>query len=165
MPYGQRSGELKNAFVSWTVVGIAVLAGCAVRTVQDELVAHCAKLGKHAFLTGLSQNEFALLIDSATATGVCLGPGDVGRLPAAFGADIILMQITGRRGVGVYSVRPGSAAAVSGLKSGDFIIEYRGRPITRPAELQSAIDATSLKEQVIIKFRRGDGVISGTAQF
>jgi hypothetical protein len=162
---GKRRGKLKSAFQLCVVAASFLLFGCASQMAQDSLKSQCAKDGKQPFLIAIKQNGIPLLIDSATATGVCLESSNIGHLPSSFGADIVLIRVSGQSGVGLFSVKPGSAAANGGLQASDFVTEFRGRPIARPDDLQSAIETTPAGEHAGIKYRRGESVMSGTVQF
>lgn len=60
--------------------------------------------------------------------------------------------VSAQQGVLVTDVQPDTPAAKAGLKAGDIIVEYAGRPVARPQELQSIVErsAVGTKQQVTI---------------
>ncbi len=60
--------------------------------------------------------------------------------------------VSARQGVLVTDVQPDSPAAKAGLKSGDIIVEFAGRPVARPQELQSIVERAPIgsKQQVTV---------------
>jgi serine protease Do len=58
-------------------------------------------------------------------------------------------------GVAVLEVKPGSAAAESGLRSGDVILEVDRRKVTRPSEVESVLHSSNGQATVLLKVRRG----------
>ncbi|MGE9809122.1 S1C family serine protease [Janibacter sp. G1551] len=56
------------------------------------------------------------------------------------------------------AISPGGPAADAGLKPGDVIIGYEGRPVSDPDELIVLIRAGSVGETVTLKVRRGEQV-------
>ena len=141
----------------WLVVGVvplSVLAGCASQMVQSSLREQCAKDGKQAFFTSTSQTGIPIFLETASVTGVCLAPENIGHLPASFGADIVRVRVTGFSGIGVFAVLSGSAAEKAGLRPSDFITEFQGRPISQPDDLMSSVEALPTGARVAIKVRR-----------
>lgn len=53
------------------------------------------------------------------------------------------------------AIVPGGPAAKAGLRSGDIITEFDGRPITSPEELIVAIRARNIGDTVVITYKRG----------
>ena len=146
------------------LLGSCILAGCASQMAQENLKERCAKDGKQLFLVDTSQKGIPVMIESATAYGLCYGPDDVVQLPDRFGAGVIRGS-TSLKGVGVVSVSPGSAADKAGLKASDVIYEFGGHPVSRSLDLRSAIEATPAGEQAAVKFRRNQKEMTATAQF
>jgi len=153
-----------NKVLVFGVVGSCILAGCAAQMAQSNLKEQCAKEGKQLFLTDTSQTGIPVLIESASASGLCVGPDDVVHLPDSFGADVVRGSAI-KGGVGVFSVPPGSTADKAGIKASDIIYEFGGRAVSRSIDLRSAIEATPAGQQAIIKFRRSKREMVVTAQF
>src|SRR5947209_4368627 len=63
-----------------------------------------------------------------------------------------------KEGVVVTEVDPDGIAAQKGLKSGDIILEAAGRPVSRPAEISSALDAAKKagRKAVLLRVKSGD---------
>jgi serine protease Do len=63
-----------------------------------------------------------------------------------------------KEGVVVTQVDPDGVAAQKGLKSGDIILEAAGRPVSRPAEISSALDAAKKdgRKAVLLRVKSGD---------
>ena len=64
----------------------------------------------------------------------------------------------GETGVLVAQVDPEGAAGQKGLRSGDVIVEAAGRPVTRPADVQSAIASARKdgRKAVLLRVKTGD---------
>ena len=65
----------------------------------------------------------------------------------------------GDDGVVVAEVNPDSPAADEGLKSGDIILEVRGKPVSQPSDVASEIDAAKSdgKKSVLFRVKSDDG--------
>jgi serine protease Do len=64
-----------------------------------------------------------------------------------------------REGVLVGDVTPDSPAAKTGLKSGDVIVEFGGKSVTTPQDLQSHVEQAPIgKEQSVVVLREGKRV-------
>jgi serine protease Do len=63
-----------------------------------------------------------------------------------------------KEGVVITDVDPDGVAAQKGLRSGDVILEAAGRPVSRPAEISSALDAAKKdgRKAVLLRVRSGD---------
>ena len=72
---------------------------------------------------------------------------------------LTLRPAHGQDGVVVAEVDPDGAAADKGLKKGDVILEVAGKPVSRPSEVVSAIDAakTDGKKSVLVRVKSNDG--------
>jgi membrane-associated protease RseP (regulator of RpoE activity) len=148
------------------VVGLLSLlvAGCAAQMVEHDVNASCAKQGKKAFIFDAKQSAIPLLIDSASAMYLCVGPEDVVHLSPAFGADAISASTF--KGAGIVSVIPGSVAAKALLKPNDIVVEYGGHTIESAAELRLQVNSTSAGDQAVMSVRRNsDKPIALTAHF
>jgi serine protease Do len=63
-------------------------------------------------------------------------------------------QLKSNRGAMVADVKPDSPAAISGLKSGDVILEYQGKPVKDSRQLKFAVAATEPGQKANIGFLR-----------
>ncbi len=72
---------------------------------------------------------------------------------------LTLRPAHGQEGVVVAEVDPDGAAADKGLKKGDVILEVAGKPVSRPSEVVSAIDAAKSdgKKSVLVRVKSNDG--------
>ncbi len=63
-----------------------------------------------------------------------------------------------KEGVVVTEVDPDGAAAQKGLRSGDIILEAGGRPVSRPSDISSALDAAKKdgRKAVLLRVKTGD---------
>lgn len=64
----------------------------------------------------------------------------------------------GREGVVIAEVEPDGAAAKSGLKQGDIILDAGGQPVTRPADVASALAAVRKdgRRALLLRVKSGD---------
>ena len=64
----------------------------------------------------------------------------------------------GKAGVVVTKVEPKSAAAERGLKKGDMILEVAGKSVSKPGDINAALEAarTDKKSSVLMRLRSGD---------
>ncbi|HHU10708.1 MAG TPA: PDZ domain-containing protein, partial [Intrasporangiaceae bacterium] len=60
------------------------------------------------------------------------------------------------------SITPNGPADQAGLRAGDVILEFEGRPITNPDELVVAIRAKSVGDEVRLKVQRGSATLDVT---
>jgi len=67
-------------------------------------------------------------------------------------------------GLIVEEVVTDSVAARAGLKPGDYLLSYDGKPLASPAALQAAQQNMVGKEQVALSVRRGEEMLTLTAQ-
>lgn len=65
----------------------------------------------------------------------------------------------------VIAVSPASVADKSGIKVGDVIYEFDGKPIERFIDLQKAVSETDAGRKVLVKLLRGETELSIDAQF
>jgi len=56
-----------------------------------------------------------------------------------------------------------SAAAKAGLKVGDRVLSYDGKPLPSPAALQAAEENTFSNQEVALRVRRGEETLTLTA--
>jgi serine protease Do len=72
---------------------------------------------------------------------------------------LTLRAAHGQDGVVVAEIDPDGAAADKGLKQGDVILEVAGKPVNRPSEVVSAIDAAKSdgKKSVLVRVKSNDG--------
>jgi len=146
------------------VISLAMLVcGCATQMVKHNAEESCKSQGKKAFIFDAKQNGIPLVIESASAMVLCVGPDDVTHLPETFGADAV--SASNFSGAGILSVAAGSVADKTGIKAGDIITEFAGSPITNSRELRSYVDRVSPGTQAIVKYRRSGRDLVATARF
>ena len=65
----------------------------------------------------------------------------------------------GKTGVVVADIDPNGAAAQKGIQTGDVILEVAGKPVSRPSEVASAIEAAKAdgKKSVLMRVKTADG--------
>jgi len=98
----------------------------------------------------------------AAAGHVTLGWLGVGIQPLT--ADLAKsFKVTGTDGALVTSVSEGSPAAKAGLKQGDVIVEYDGRPVARAGDLPRAVAETPVGRAVSLKVVRDGAPVTLTA--
>ena len=103
-------------------------SGCAMQMLDSDARKTCAAEGKTAFLVDARLTGIPLVLESAHAKFLCLGPEDIRHLPAPFGADVV--WVSSRDGVGVVSVTPGAVADKAGVRAGDLLQELGGTALT-----------------------------------
>jgi S1-C subfamily serine protease len=59
------------------------------------------------------------------------------------------------KGVVIADVLPDTPAAKAGLKSGDVVTSFDGKPVSTPAELRNTVQAAGTGKEVTVKFARG----------
>lgn len=131
--------------------------------VQKNAKDSCASQGKKAFIFDAKQNGVPLLIESASAMVLCVGPDDVTHLPATFGADAV--SASNFSGAGILSVVAGSVAEKAGVKEGDIIVDFAESPIANARELRSYIERVPPGEHAMFKVRRNGKDVVETALF
>ncbi len=99
-----------------------MLCGCAAQMVAHDAQDSCAKQGKKAFIFDAKQSGIPLVIESASAMVLCVGPDDATHLPESFGAEAV--SAANFTGAGILSVAPGSVADKAGIKANDIVIEF-----------------------------------------
>lgn len=101
---------------------------------------------------------------AAFVLGEILRHGRVRRAFLGVGAEEVLLpgplarqhQVEGARGVAVRSVGAGSPAALAGLRAGDVIVGFAGRPVATVADLHRLLDAAAIGTQApIVLLREG----------
>lgn len=93
--------------------------------------------------------EIAAHSHSGTSTGSGYGP-DFGSIP-----DFTEIP----NGVRFADIRPGSPAAKAGLKAGDILTEFDGKPIQNLYDFTYALRAKKPGQEVLVKVLRGDQTI------
>lgn len=131
--------------------------------VEQQANDSCAKQGKKAFLANAEQSGIPLVIESASAMVLCVGPDEITHLPAKFGADAVSASNIG--GVGIFAVVTGSAADKAGLKPSDIVSEFAGTQVSNAPALAAAIERTAPGDRAVIKLRRKGKDVTLTAQF
>jgi serine protease Do/serine protease DegQ len=66
-----------------------------------------------------------------------------------------MQDLTGGEGAVVAEVQPGSPAAQSGLRKGDVVTAFNGRPVRSAAELRARLGVTPVGESVELEVQRG----------
>jgi membrane-associated protease RseP (regulator of RpoE activity) len=150
----------KIALIASLVVAVC---GCATQMVEKNAKDSCASQGKKAFIFDAKQNGVPLLIESASAMVLCVGPDDVTHLSESFGADAV--SAANFTGAGILSVTAGSVAEKAGVKAGDIVTEFAGSSIANARELRSYIERVSAGAQAVVKVRRNGKNVIATAQF
>jgi hypothetical protein len=69
------------------------------------------------------------------------------------------------KGILVITVSPGSLAESAGIKGGDDLYEFNGKPIASAQQMQAAVASAGAGTSVPIKVLRGGAVVSMVAQF
>lgn len=95
----------KIAFIATLIWAVC---GCATQIVKKNANDSCASQGKKAFIFEAKQSGVPLLIESASAMILCVGPDDVTPLPARFGAEAV--SAANFAGAGILTVSAGSVA-------------------------------------------------------
>jgi membrane-associated protease RseP (regulator of RpoE activity) len=149
--------------VAFVISLIWLVAGCATQMVEHDAEESCKSQGKKAFIFDAKQNGIPLVIESASAMVLCVGPDDVTHLPDSFGADAV--SASNFSGAGILSVATGSVAEKAGVKAGDIVSEFAGSPITNARELRSYIERVSIGAQSVVKLRRNGKDVMATALF
>jgi membrane-associated protease RseP (regulator of RpoE activity) len=142
---------------------VCLSCGCATQMVQQNAKDSCASQGKKAFIFDAKQSGVPLLIESASAMVLCVGPDDVTHLPESFGADAV--SAANFVGAGILSLTTGSVAEKAGVKAGDIVAEFAGNPITNARELRSYIERVPPGAQALVKIRRNGKDVVTTARF
>jgi hypothetical protein len=160
--YISRGARMKHIFA----LGFFALfaSGCATQMVEKNANDSCAAQGKKAFIFDAKQSGIPLLVESASAMVICVGPEGVTHLPTIFGADAV--SSSNFNGAGILSVTPGAIADKAGLKPNDIVYEFGDRPIDHARDLGVAIDSMASGDQALIKLRRnGTKGVTVTARF
>ena len=70
-----------------------------------------------------------------------------------------------RGGILIAAVKNGSIAHKAGMITGDIVYEFGGRPIATPADLQSAVAASTASSKIPLRLYRGMNTMTVTVQF
>ena len=151
---------MKNHIFLTAALGL--LASCAIQMVEKDASDACAAKGKQAFIANAKQTGIPLFIESAHATYVCVGRDDTLQL-SNFGAEVITAP--DNDGAGIFSVTQRSVADRAGMKFGDIVYEFAGKPVASAAQLRAAIDEVPAGQQPVIKLRRNGKDTVLTAHF
>ena len=140
-----------------------LMCGCATQMVEHDANKSCADQGKKPFIFNSRQNGIPLVLESASAMVLCVGPEDITHLPDSFGADAV--SAGNLNGAGIFSVSPGSVADRAAIKSGDIVYEFAGTSISNARELRSYIDRVPTGQLAVVKLRRKGRELEVAAQF
>jgi PDZ domain len=69
------------------------------------------------------------------------------------------------KGALIVAVNPGSVSDKAGIKVGDVIYEFDGKPIEKIVDLQKAVSETDVGRKVLVKLLRGEKDLNVDAQF
>jgi S1-C subfamily serine protease len=139
------------------------MAGCATQMVQEQAKNACEKQGKRALVISSEHSGIPLLIESAGATYYCVRPDAIVHTRDPFGVDAV--SVEDLPGAAVLTVVAGSLAAKAGLRNGDVIYEFGGRPIADADRLREAVAETAAGPRVLIKLRRNEKEVAASVQF
>lgn len=146
------------------VISLAwMVCGCATQMVEHNAEQSCKSQGKKAFMFDAKQSGIPLVIESASAMVICVGPDEVTHLPESFGADAV--SGSGFTGAGIVTVAPGSVADKAKVKANDIVMEFAGSPIVNARELGSYIERVPAGGQAVVKLRRQGKELVVTALF
>ena len=98
---------------------------------------------------------FAIPIDHARQVVERLRSGKPAP-PVAFLGVATREPADGSPGAEVLDVTPGSAAAAAGLRPGDRLVSFDGKPVPGPDELAGLVREKATGDKVEVRFRRGD---------
>ncbi|MFY7951966.1 MAG: M28 family peptidase [Armatimonadaceae bacterium] len=90
---------------------------------------------------------------------VVQAPASPGRMRARASLGTVPEYAAGVVGVLLGGVRPGSPAEKAGLKAGDILIEFAGRPVRNVEEYTFALSEHGPGETVSIKVKRGEAIV------
>ena len=76
-----------------------------------------------------------------------------------FLASAPAVQGAGARGVAVIEIDPSGAAAQTGIRDGDIILEVAGKAVASPADVKSRIEAAKVqgRKAILMKMMSEDG--------
>ena len=125
-------------------------------SVTGYCVEDCEKEGKQAFV--LEEKP-----PGVPSKMICLFPHQLVHIPSPFGVDALASANV--KGARILKVVPGSVAESAGIKYGDVIYEFAGKPIAASSELEAAVANAQMGQQILIKFRREEIDATVTARF
>lgn len=131
--------------------------------VEHDAKANCANEGKQAFIYNAKQNGIPLVIESASATVLCVGPENITRLPENFGGDGV--SASNFSGAGILSVQRGLIADKSGIKPGDIIYQFNGGEIADARALLAYLDRQPPATQASVRLHRSGKDVSAISHF
>jgi membrane-associated protease RseP (regulator of RpoE activity) len=159
-----RDGDtMRIRLAALAVLATFVTSGCVV-VVKHQATKSCASQGKQVFFLSAHEDGIPLVLDSANAQYLCIDPDDAVHTPAKFGADV-LWDPGAFKGLGIVSVVPGTIAGKAGIEPNDILYAYDSKPISRPADLESAIAATAAGRRIPIDLIRNGSKVRLSAQF
>ncbi len=91
-------------------------------------------------------------VDQLIATGKAQHPVIGVLMDLNYSGEGVRIAASGSNGTP--SITPGGPADKAGLKPGDIILEFEGRPLTEPDQLVVAVRARSVGDQVVLTVRR-----------
>jgi membrane-associated protease RseP (regulator of RpoE activity) len=147
-----------GGFAGYAAFDVAIKDGVAVSVDIDESTGYLHLTSDFCRKTGFD-------LSSATAITTPDHPASAAFAPAAplrFGAFFVdlpqavavAMQKPDLKGVFVVKIDPASAAEAAGLKAGDTIVAFGGRPITSSNEMRQAVAASDALAPVALKVVR-----------
>jgi serine protease Do len=104
---------------------------------------------------------FAIAIDHARSVVERLRSGKPAP-PVAFLGVATRDPLDGNPGAEVVDVTPGSGAGNAGLRPGDVLVAFDGKPVAGPDELAGLVRDKAPGDKVEVRFRRGDSEQAAT---
>src|SRR5229473_3607491 len=106
---------------------------------------------------GSPRAQFVRVVEAQPAGEVASHTGTVSGYGPDFGSIPDFTEIP--NGVRFADIRPGSPAAKAGLKAGDILTEFDGKPIQNLYDFTYALRAKKPGQEVLVKVLRGTGTI------
>ncbi len=134
------------------LVGIlaVLLAGCAVREVQHDAGAYCARQGGRAVIFDQHEQNNPVFSKASVAFH-CVPSDQVLTLREDFGAEVA--SAPDHAGAIIVSVKGTGIAGRAGIEVADLIVGYDGVRIGSAPELAAALAATPRKKKVAVEIR------------